>query len=156
MAGVYHLFVYMQPAQKYGTFHIHPFFFYANACRFSHIRVRSAPLVVYTRTAVFWGSLHINKEMLYTSHFLNFLSPNPVVVCIYIYIYCDPTVVVCRLGTWEHAAGTFRASRNCAQERCLIALCLQSLKCTSTIYRKYLDNCNSLLIVIVFRVPNLV
>ena len=38
---------------------------------------RSAPVVVYIQTAVFWSSLHIHQEMVYTSHFLIFSRPKP-------------------------------------------------------------------------------
>jgi len=44
------------------------------------VYMQTAPVVVYIQTAIFWGSLHIHQEMLYTSHFLFFLGPNPVVV----------------------------------------------------------------------------
>jgi len=44
--------------------------------------VLRVPVVVYIETVVLRGTLHIHREMVYTSHFLIFLGPNPVVVYI--------------------------------------------------------------------------
>jgi len=73
MAGVYHLFVYMQTAQKNTP-----------VCVYTTTGALHAPVVVYIDIVVYLDSLHIHEEMVYTSHFHIFLSQNPVVVCIYI------------------------------------------------------------------------
>ena len=76
MVGVYHFLVYMQTAPNYRIFYIHH-----HGCA---QRPRGG---VYTNCGIV-GSLHIHKEMLYTSHFLFFLGPNPVVV----YIFWGPYI----------------------------------------------------------------
>jgi len=69
MAGVYHFLVYVQTAPK-----------------IQHFLYTPPQGYVYTNW-VFWGSLHIHQEMVYTSHFHFVLGPNLGVVYIYIYIY---------------------------------------------------------------------
>ena len=63
MSGVYHFLVNMQTAQKYHSVYIH--------------HHGGAPVVVYIESVVFWVSLHIHQEIIYTSHFLIFSKPKP-------------------------------------------------------------------------------
>ena len=70
--GVDDLVVYMQTAVKYSSLYIH-----------HHGGINRPRGSVYRKSrVVFWGSLHINQEMVYTSHVPFFLGPNAVVVYI--------------------------------------------------------------------------
>jgi len=61
---------------------------YANCPKYCslyiHHQAMCAPAVVYIESVICFGNLHIHQEMVYTNHL--FLSPNPVMVYIYIYM----------------------------------------------------------------------
>ena len=64
-SGAYQFLVYMQIAHKYFSLYIH------------HHGGAARPVVVYIESVVFWGSLHIHQETVYTSHIRIFSRPKP-------------------------------------------------------------------------------
>jgi len=71
MAGEYYFLMCMQTAQHTAD------------CICTTAGALRSPVVVYIESVAFWSSFHIHQEMVYTSNFLIFLGPDPVVVYIY-------------------------------------------------------------------------